>query len=85
MSEHFPNFNKFKANVNIIDTDMFEALPAKVQEAINGAFDILEPPDDEARAFYISLSFEQDLNFNILNRQGCLFHKRLQEITNCLF
>ncbi|BAZ18914.1 hypothetical protein NIES4071_107990 (plasmid) [Calothrix sp. NIES-4071] len=36
--------------IHIIDTDKFEALPAKVQEAINGAFDILEHSDEEARA-----------------------------------
>jgi hypothetical protein len=58
LSEHFPNFNKFKANVNIIDTDMFEALPAKVQEAIKGAFDILERSDDEARAINDALLAE---------------------------
>lgn len=35
--------------ITIIDTDKFEALPAKVQEAINGAFEVLERSTEEAQ------------------------------------
>lgn len=44
--------------IHIIDTDKFEALPVKVQEAINGAFEVMEQSDEEARAINDALLAE---------------------------
>ncbi|GJD22818.1 hypothetical protein RIVM261_077740 [Rivularia sp. IAM M-261] len=44
--------------ITIINTDKFDALPAKVQEAINGAFEVLERSDEEARAINDALLAE---------------------------
>lgn len=35
--------------ITIINTDKFEALPPKIQQAINEAFEVLEQSDEEAR------------------------------------
>jgi hypothetical protein len=55
----FTDFTPYTGcRIQIIDTDKFDALPVKVREAINGAFEIMEQSDEEARAINDALLAE---------------------------